>query len=127
MARKKVTYESMVDQAKQKIQEKPQRVMPIIGQFLVKRVRAKAMKSRNTRIYFRNGRAIKVRPGRLKRSIGYWYRKKEKDLQIGSKAFYAHWVEKGSSMNSRNPFLEPTVEAEINTIQEMIATAMREL
>jgi HK97 gp10 family phage protein len=123
----KMTYESRVEKAKAAISAKPYRVLQEIGKFLVQRVKANVRSSTKVRTYFRYGKKIKVSPGRLKKSIGYWARKREKDLQIGSKAFYASWVEKGSSNNRAEPFLTPTVEAEINTIQELVASVYKEL
>lgn len=127
MARTKITYESRVELAKQKIHENPRRALNEIGKFLAKEIRNNAMKSGKTRVYYKDGRKITVKPGRLKRSIGYWARKREGDLQVGSKAFYAVWVEQGSSNNAAHPFLLPTVEANVGVIQEMIADALKEL
>jgi len=125
MARR--TYESRVEEAKQKIRDKPENALKEIGKFLTKEIQSAASKSSKTRTYYYNGKKITVKPGRLKRSIGYWYRKQEKDLQVGSKAFYATWEEFGSSNNTKRPFLMPTVRSNVNVIQEMIADALREL
>ena len=78
------SYISKVDRAKAKIQEKPERVYNIIGQFLSSEARRKAHK----------------KSGRLRKSIQYWARKKEKDLLIGSKSFYAPAWELGNSKMS---------------------------
>ena len=122
-----MTYESRIEQAKQKIKEKPQNALREIGKLLVVAVRNKTQKSTQTRIYTYNGKRVIVKPGRLKKSIGYWYRKKEGDLQIGSKAFYAHWVEFGSSKNRKQPFLMPTIIENVGMIQGMITDALKEL
>ena len=128
MARRpKITYESRVEAAKEKIKEKPQTALKEIGKLLVIAIRNNAAKSSKTRVYTINGRQITVKPGRLKRSIGYWFRKKEGDLQVGSKAFYAKWVEFGSSKNQKNPFLTPTVLEQKDMIQGMIRDALKEL
>lgn len=127
MARKTQTYESRIELAKQKIHDNPRRALNAIGQFLAKEIRAKARKSGKTRTYYKDGRKITVKPGRLKRSVGYWARKIEGDLQVGSKAFYAVWEERGSSKNRPEPFLMNTVEANVGVIQSMIADALREL
>lgn len=127
MARQKVSYESRIALVKQKIHDNPRRALNEIGKFLTKEIKNKALRSKQTRTYTKNGRKIVVKPGRLRRSIGYWARKKEGDLQVGSKAFYAVWVEKGSSKNRAEPFLLSTVEANVSVIQEMIADALKEL
>jgi len=77
MARKKkeaFTWESNVDKVIAKVQEKPQRVMNIIGQTIVKEVKATTLKQ----MY---GRRTKI----LSMNLAYWARKQEKDLQIGFK------------------------------------------
>jgi len=128
MARRpRITYESRIERAKQKIREKPQNALREIGKLLVVAIKAKAAKSRQTRKYYINGKEVTVKPGRLKKSIGYWYRRREKDLQVGSKAFYAHWEEFGSSNNAKRPFIMPTVMANVNMIQGLIKDALREL
>lgn len=75
MAKKKApfTLESNVEKVIEKIEEKPQRVMNIIGQNITKEVRANFKQSRSSR------------RGMLSRSLGYWARRNEKDLQIGYK------------------------------------------
>lgn len=123
----KVTYESRIEKAKQKIKEKPQNALREIGKLLVVAIRNKAKKSGKTRTYIINGKEVTVKPGRLKKSIGYWFRKREGDLQIGSKAFYAKWVEFGSSKNAKDPFLMPTVIENKDIIQSMIMDALKEL
>ena len=127
MARTKVTYESKIKKAIQKIEEKPRDALKEIGKFLAKEVRDKAPKSLETRTIKINGRQVTLKPGRLKRSIGYWYRKRDKDLQVGSKAFYAKWLEFGSTNNRKQPFLINTVEQNVPTIQRMIERALRGL
>lgn len=105
------SYISKVDKAKKKIQEKPYRVMNIIGQFLASEVRRKARR----------------KSGRLRKSIQYWARKKEKDLQIGSKSFYAAAWEFGNSKHKADPFLLPTVESNIDTIVNLTKQVYSEL
>lgn len=126
MARK--TYESRIEEAKKKIREKPENALREIGKLLAYKIRNRVKKSTQTRKYtLKSGKQVTVKPGRLKRSIGYWYRKKEKDLLIGSKAFYAKWVEFGSSKNQKQPFLMPTILEEKKLIQSMIMDALKEL
>lgn len=105
------SYISKVDKAKKKISEKPHRLLNIIGQFLASEVR-------------RNARR---KSGRLRKSIQYWARKKEKDLQIGSKSFYAPAWEFGNSKHKADPFLLPTVETNIDTIVNMTKQVYSEL
>ena len=105
------SYISKVDKAKAKIQDKPDRVYNIIGQFLASEVRRKARK----------------KTGRLKKSIQYWARKREKDLLIGSKSFYAPAWELGNSQMSAEPFLLPTVEENIDTITTLTKQVYSEL
>jgi len=125
MARK--TYESRIEEAKKKIKEKPTTALREIGKLLVTAVRKKASRSKKSRTYYLNGKKIIVKPGRLKKSVGYWYRKKENDLLIGSKAFYAHFEEFGSSKNPKNPFLMPAVFENKDMVQSMIMSALKEL
>lgn len=75
MAKKKqpFTLESNLEKVVAKIEEKPQRVMNIIGQNITKEVRANIKASGSSR------------RGMLSKSLGYWARRKEKDLQIGYK------------------------------------------
>ena len=122
-----ITYESRIEKAKQKIHEKPQTALREIGKFLTKEIKIVAQKGKETRQYTFKGRRITVKPGRLKKSIGYWYRKRQGDLQVGSKAFYAQWEEFGSSNNAKRPFIMPTVMKNVGVIQEMIKEALKEL
>lgn len=73
MARKPVTFENNFDKVIVKIQEKPYSVMNIIGQQIVRETKAN-LKSSNS-----------SRRGMLLKTIGYWARKQERDLQIGFK------------------------------------------
>ena len=112
MAKKKkepFTFESNLDKVIPKIEEKPYRVLNTIGQNLVKEGRG------TLRRYY--GR----RTGTLDKSLGYWARKKEKDLQIGFKAFYAPFV-----LEHNDP-LKPVVQKNAQLIQDMIAKAIDEI
>jgi len=125
--RRGITYEEHIEEVKRKIAEKPQVALREIGKFLVKQIKKEAAKSRHTRTYYENGRKIKVKPGRLRKSIGYKFFKKEGRVDVGSKSWYAIWEEKGSSKNTARPFLMPTVRRNVNVIQDMIKDAMRAL
>ena len=112
MAKKKrepFTFESNLNKVIPRIEESPYRVLNIIGQTLVKEVRG------TLRQYY------KKRTGRLDKSLGYWARKKEKDLQIGFKIFYAPFV-----LDHNDP-LKPVVEKNKYIIQDMIAKAIDEI
>ena len=123
----KKNFESYVEEAKLKIKQKPEAALREIGKLLAREIRKKTPRSKATRTYFYNGRDISVKPGRLRKSIGYWYRKRDGDLQIGSKAWYAHWVEFGSSKQRKEPFIIPTVMQHLDTIQGLIEDALKEL
>ena len=112
MAKKKrepFTFESNLNKVIPRIEESPYRVLNIIGQTLVKEVRG------TLRQYYRR------RTGKLDKSLGYWARKKEKDLQIGFKIFYAPFV-----LQHNDP-LKPVVEKNKYIIQDMIAKAIDEI
>ena len=112
MAKKKrepFTFESNLNKVIPRIEESPYKVLNIIGQTLVKEVRG------TLRQYY------KKRTGRLDKSLGYWARKKEKDLQIGFKLFYAPFV-----LDHNDP-LKPVVEKNKYIIQDMIAKAIDEI
>lgn len=112
MAKKKrepFTFESNLNKVVPRIEESPYRVLNIIGQTLVKEVRG------TLRQYY------KKRTGGLDKSLGYWARKKEKDLQIGFKIFYAPFV-----LEHNDP-LKPVVEKNKYIIQDMIAKAIDEI
>jgi hypothetical protein len=73
MARQPFTLEKNFDKVIAKIKEKPVRVMNIIGQTIVREVKAELKASDSSR------------RGMLIHSLGYWARKQERDLQIGFK------------------------------------------
>ena len=111
MAKKPFTLEDNFDKVIEQIREKPQRVMNIIGANLVKDIRP-TLKSH-----------YKDRRGRhLSRSLGYWVRKQEKDLQIGFKMFYAPFV-----MERGDEPLTPSVMRNKDMIVKLIAEALNEI
>lgn len=103
------TFESNLDKVLPKIEETPYRVLNVIGQNLVREVRGTLRKH------------YKRRTGRLDKSLGYWARRKEKDLQIGFKLFYAPFV-----MEHNDP-LKPVVQKNAQLIRDMIAKAIDEI
>lgn len=107
MAKKKFTWESNIDKVVARIQETPEKVLNIIGSTLTKEIR---------------GTIDKKRTGRLKMSLGYWARKKEKDLQIGFKIFYAPFV----YGNEPDP-IKPIVVKNKDLIVDSIAQAIDQI
>ena len=74
------SYISKVEKCKQKIREQPEKFLPKIGAFLVSETKRRQRK----------------RTGRMKKGTQYWARKREKDLQIGTKNFYEPAFERGN-------------------------------
>lgn len=106
MAKKKpFTFESNIDKIAGRIEEVPEKVLNTIGQNIVKEIRPNVPK----------------KSGRLKKSLGYWARKKEKDLQIGFKLFYAPFVFK------HNDPIKPVVVKNAQLIADMIRKAIDEI
>ncbi|MCK9191252.1 MAG: hypothetical protein M0P10_06890 [Sphaerochaetaceae bacterium] len=108
MARKPFTMENNIDKVIEKIQEKPQKVLNIIGRNLVKEIKP----------------TIKKRTGRLRKakSLSYWARKREKDLQIGFKLFYATFV-----YGRENDPIKPICVKNASTIQRLVKEAIEEI
>lgn len=118
MAKKKkapFTFESNVDKVIVKIEEKPGKVMNIIGQNLVREIKATTMKSQ-----FHQRRAI------LTKTLGYWARKQEKDLQIGFKMSIPGIVGRMITGAEQDP-IKPVVVKNAELIQDMIAKAIDEI
>ncbi|HBI91200.1 MAG TPA: hypothetical protein DDY58_01490, partial [Terrisporobacter glycolicus] len=84
-----VSYQSKVNKAIQKINEKPDKFLNKIGSFIVSETRRKQRK----------------RSGRMRKGTQYWARKKSKDLQIGTKSFYEPAFEKGNKHIGAEPTL----------------------
>lgn len=112
MAKKaKVTFESRLQQCKEKIKEKPENALKEIGKLAVSEIK----------------KETPVRTGALKKSCGYWYRKKEKDLQIGYKLWYSVPLILGTLGTKANNFFIDAVMRLVPTIQELIQQALKEL
>ena len=105
MAKKVFTFESNLDKIIDKIEDTPEKVLNVIGQNVVKEVKPNVPK----------------RSGKLKKSLGYWARKKEKDLQIGFKQFYAPFV-----FNHNDP-IKPIVVKNAQLIADMIRKAINDI
>ena len=68
------TFESNLEKVVEKVHEKPYRVLNIVGQNLVREIKATTLKEN-----FNSRTAI------LSKTVGYWARRREMDLQIGFK------------------------------------------
>ena len=109
MARQPFTFESNLNKVVPKIQDAPHRVLNVIGQNLVREIRG------TLRQYY------KRRSGKMDKSLGYWARKKERDLQIGFKIFYAPFV-----LSKGDP-IRPVVKKNADLIRRMVAEAIDEI
>lgn len=107
--REAFTFESNLDKINEKIKDKPYRVLNVVGLSIVKEVRTTLRK------YY------KIRTGKLDKSLGYWARKKERDLQIGFKKFYARMV------IAHNDPIKPIVEKNAQNIADLITKALQEI
>lgn len=106
MAKQPFTFESNLEKVIGKIEEKPYKVMNTIGQTLVKEIRP----------------TVPKQSGQLKKSLGYWARKRERDLQIGFKVFYAPFV-----FRTRADVIRPVVLKNAELIKDMINKALDEI
>jgi len=109
------TFESNTEKVIAKIQEKPVKVMNIIGATLVKEIRSTTMKTQ-----FHQRRSI------LSKTLGYWARKKEKDLQIGFKMSIPGIVGRMITRAEEDP-IKPVVIKNADLIKSMIAQAIDEI
>jgi hypothetical protein len=99
-----------------------------IGKYLRTEVRKSAHKSLETRTYkTKDGRLVKIKPGKLRRSIGFGIMRKFKYLQIGSKVFYAPMIELGTKDISPDSFLEKTVKENIDRIRLIAGRYIKEI
>lgn len=122
MARKTFTMESNLDKIVAKIEEKPQKVMNIIGQNLVREIKATTLKS-----------MYNQRTKILTKALGYWARRNEKDLQIGFKAsitqnpYGAGPGLVGDMMSKHVDPIKPVVQKNIKMYNELIGKALAEI
>ena len=114
-ARQPFTFDSNLEKITAKIQEKPGKVMNIIGQNLVREIKATTMKSQ-----------FHQRKGILTKTLGYWARRNEKDLQIGFKMSIPGIVGKMITGAEQDP-IKPVVVKNAQVIQDMIAVALDEI
>lgn len=113
--RKPFQMESNVKYITKKIQEKPYMVMNVIGQQLVREIRATTLKSQ-----FNQRQRI------LHKSLGYWARKQERDLQIGFKMSIPGIVGRMMTGQERDP-IKPVVIKNKQMITETITQALDEI
>lgn len=122
MARKPFEFINNTDKVIEKIKEKPYRVMNLIGSNLVRETKTNIKASKSSR------------RGMLASSIGYWARKKERDLQIGFKmSIVANPSDVGPGIvgdmitrKEEDPIL-PVVKKNIDLIQRLIGEALDEI
>jgi len=115
MARKAFTFESNLEKVIGKVHEKPYKVMNIVGQNLVREIKATTMKSQ-----------FHQRRGILTKTLGYWARKKEKDLQIGFKMSIPGIVGRMITGSESDP-IKPVVVKNAELIKQMIGEALDEI
>lgn len=125
MTRKKrqpFTVESNLEKIVAKIEEKPQKVMNIIGQNLVREIKSTTLKS-----------MYNQRTKILTKALGYWARRNEKDLQIGFKAsitqnpYGAGPGLVGDMMSKHVDPIKPVVQKNIKNIADLITSALKEI
>lgn len=122
MARKKFEFINNTDKVIEKIKEKPTKVMNIIGSNLTREIKQEIKSSKSSR------------RGMLASSLGYWARKKERDLQIGFKmSIVANAQEVGPGIvgdmitrKEPDPIL-PVVKKNIDLIVSLIGQALDEI
>jgi len=122
MARKPFEFVNNTEKVIAKIKEKPSKVMNIIGQNIVKETKANIKSSKSSR------------RGMLAHSIGYWARKKERDLQIGFKMSIVANPQKvgpgivGDMITRKEPDpILPVVKKNVDLIVKMIGEALDEI
>jgi hypothetical protein len=123
MAKEPFTLEKHFDKAIAKIQDKPFRVMNTIGSNLVKEIKQTTLRSQyNTR--------YKI----ISKSLNYWARKQEKDLQIGFKMSITKnkygvgpGIVGGIMSGAESDPLKPVVLKNAEAIKELIGIALKEI
>lgn len=116
MAKKQpFTFESNLDKIIEKVREKPFRVMNVVGSNLTREIRATTMKTQ-----FHRRRAL------LSKTLGFWARKKEKDLQIGFKMSIPGIVGAMITKQEEDP-IKPVAVKNAELIKQMIGEALDEI
>jgi hypothetical protein len=114
-AKEPFTFESNLSKILPKIEETPEKVLNIVGKNLVKEIKATTMKSQ-----FHQRRAI------LTKTLGFWARKKEKDLQIGFKMSIPGIVGNMITGKEADP-IKPIIVKNAQIIQDMVRVAIDEI
>ena len=122
--RKPFTMESNLGKITEKVQDKPNRVLNLIGQNLVKEIRPKTRK-------------LEGHKGFLAGTTSYWARKDEKDLIIGYKdPMKIGYLKNTKAVQEGNMEwkyddvddpIKPTVVSNIDNIQKLIGEALDEI
>lgn len=115
MAKKQFTLESNLEKVIQRVEEKPQKVMNEIGRNLTREIKSTTLNSQ-----------FHQRRGILKKSLGYWARKQEKDIQIGFKMSISGIVGPMMTGQEADP-IKPVVIKNANAIQQLIGAALDEI
>jgi hypothetical protein len=113
--RQPFTFESNLEKITLKIKDVPGKVLNVIGQNLVKEIKSTTMKNQ-----------FHQRRGILNKTLGYWARKKDKDLQIGFKMSIPGIVGKMITGQEADP-IKPVVVKNAQIIKDMIKTAIDEI
>jgi len=113
--RRELTMESNLEHITKRIQEKPYRVLNTVGQQLVREIRSTTLRSQ-----------FHTRRGILHKSLGYWNRKREGDLQIGFKMSIPGIVGRMMTGAEADP-IKPVVIKNSALIQKMIGDALDEI
>ena len=125
MAKKRepFTFESNLEKVTEKVHDKPLRVLNIIGQQLVREIRSNELKSNYNQ-----------RTKILSKTLGYWARKQERDLQIGFKisiekniAGAGPGIVGGIMTGSEPDPLKPSVLRNKDLITRLIGEALDEI
>lgn len=106
MPRKPFEFESNLDKIIPRIEKAPHKVLNEVGRNVAREARPKVKH---------------IRSGRLKKSLQYWARKREMDLQIGFKMFYAPFL------YEHNDPIKPVVIKNKDLIQKLLAKALNEI
>lgn len=122
MARKKFEFINNTDKVIEKIKEKPTKVMNLIGSNLTREIKSEIKSSKSSR------------RGLLASSLGYWARKKERDLQIGFKMSIVANKQKvgpgivGDMITRKEPDpILPVVKKNVDLIVSLIGQALDEI
>lgn len=110
-----MTMESNLEFITKRIEEKPRKVMNVIGQQIVREVKSTTLNSQ-----------FHMRRGILKKTLSYWARNYEKDLQIGFKMSIPGIVGRMMTGQEADP-IKPVVVKNSDLIQKLIGEALDEI